>query len=167
MNSQRIFSQYLTKPFTTSELREAIQTRLEKQALMKDRYAQALAQIQNSPGVRNAGTTAIVTQTNHDNSIGVIKPSGVLDITNCGQLREEIVESVNAGCRNILVDCQNLTFMDSSALASLVLASQKVREAEGKLSICSIDNQIKMLFALSSMDDIFDIYANSEDFYAN
>lgn len=155
---------YLTKPFTTVELREAIESRLEKQAKMKERYAQAIAEAQN---IQSGGVTTISRQSDRHNAVGVIKPTGVLDINNCGLLREEILESVNAGYRNILVDCQNLTFMDSSALATLVLASQKVREADGKLSICSIDNQIKMLFTLSSMDDIFEIYDNSEEFYAN
>jgi anti-sigma B factor antagonist len=35
------------------------------------------------------------------------------------------------------------------------------------LSICSINQQIEMLFELSSMDDIFEIFTSSEDFYRN
>ena len=99
--------------------------------------------------------------------IKVIQPTGVLDVTNCSKLRQEIVESANAGVSNVLLDCQNLTFMDSSGLAALVLAAQKVREVNSQLSICSIDRQIKMLFELSSMDDIFEIFPSSREFYSN
>lgn len=159
---------YLTKPFTPSELREAIFARLEKHAASLDRYRQILEQTINSAGsLPGNSVTATIHPTGAGDSVKVIQPSGVLDITNCNQLRWEIMESVDAGCRNLLVDCQNLTFMDSSALAALVLASQKVREADGKLSICSIDRQIEMLFALSSMDDIFEIYPSPTEFYSS
>jgi two-component system, sensor histidine kinase and response regulator len=160
---------YLTKPFTPGELREAISTRLEKQTMMITRYAQELeramgstfqpvtSEIQLATGM----VTSIVTP------VKVIQPTGVLDVTNCSQLRQEIIEVANAGFSNVLLDCQNLTFMDSSGLASLVLASQKVREANSQLSICSIDRQIKLLFELSSMDDIFEIFPSSTEFYNN
>lgn len=158
---------YLTKPFAPKELLEAISTRLEKQTTMMARYAQELEraigvsaqsvtpELQLSTGTRIAATTPFK----------VIQPTGVLDVTNCSKLRTEIVESANAGASNVLLDCQNLTFMDSSGLAALVLASQKVREVNSQLSICSIERQIKILFELSSMDDIFEIFPSPKEFY--
>ena len=160
---------YLTKPFTPGELREAISTRLEKQTMMITRYAQELeramgsslqpvtSQVQSATGV----VTCLAAP------VKVIQPTGILDVTNCSQLRREIVEVATAGFRNVLVDCQNLTFMDSSGLAALVLASQKVREVNSQLSICSIDRQIKMLFELSSMDDILETFPSRTEFYSN
>jgi two-component system, sensor histidine kinase and response regulator len=158
---------YLTKPFTPSELREAISIRLQKQTVMMARYSQELERVMGSHPVTSsyqviAGTTTCVAT-----PIKVIQPSGVLDVTNCSQLRQEIMEVANTGGCNVLVDCQNLSFMDSSGLSALVLASQKMREVNGQLSICSINQQIEMLFELSSMDDIFEIFPSSEDFYRN
>jgi anti-anti-sigma factor len=160
---------YLTKPFTPGELREAIFTRLEKQTMMMTRYAQELERAMGSslqpvtPPLKPAteAVTCVVTP------VKVIQPHGVLDVTNCSQLRREIVEIANAGFNNVLVDCQNLTFMDSSGLAALVLAAQKVREVNSQLSICSIDRQIKLLFELSSMDDILETFPSPTEFYRN
>jgi anti-anti-sigma factor len=160
---------YLTKPFTPGELREAISTRLEKQTMMMTRYAQELERAMGSSlqpitsGLKSS--TGVVTRVAAP--VKVIQPTGVLDITNCSKLRQEIMEVANAGCSNILVDCQNLTFMDSSGLAALVLAAQKVREVNSQLSICSIDRQIKMLFELSSMDDILETFSSPTEFYNN
>jgi anti-anti-sigma factor len=159
---------YLTKPFTPKDLRSAISIRLEKQTMMMARYAQELELAIGS----SAHSTSQLQSTNGTvTSVAapfkVIQPTGVLDVTNCSQLRQEIVEIANAGVSNVLLDCQNLTFMDSSGLAALVLASQKVREVNSQLSICSIDRQIKMLFELSSMDDIFEIFPSSIEFYSN
>jgi two-component system, sensor histidine kinase and response regulator len=158
---------YLTKPFTPRELREAISTRLEKQTMMMTRYAQELersmaSSVQTALRLESA-TEAVPMAT----LFKVLQPTGVLDVTNCSQLRQEIVEVANAGVSNVLLDCQNLTFMDSSGLAALVLASQKVREVNSQLSICSIDRQIKILFELSSMDDIFEVFPSPTEFYNN
>jgi anti-anti-sigma factor len=160
---------YLTKPFTPGELREAISTRLEKQTMMITRYAQELERAMGSSLQPIASQIQSVSEsvTCIAAPIKVIKPNGVLDVTNCSQLRREIVEMANAGFSNVLVDCQNLTFMDSSGLAALVLASQKVREINSQLSICSINQQIEMLFELSSMNDIFEIFPSSTEFYIN
>ncbi|WP_310482120.1 anti-sigma factor antagonist [Chamaesiphon sp. VAR_48_metabat_403] len=158
---------YLTKPFTPRDLREAISVRLEKQTMMMARYAQELERAMGSL----VSTTQLQPATGILTSVAapfkVIQPTGVLDVTNCSQLRQAIVESANAGVSNVLLDCQNLTFMDSSGLAALVLASQKVREVNSQLSICSIDRQIKILFELSSMDDIFEIFPSPLEFYSN
>ena len=158
---------YLTKPFTPRELREAISTRLEKQTMMMTRYAQELERAMGSSaqsGSRLEPATEAVTSV--ATLVKVLQPTGVLDVTNCSKLRQEIVEVANAGVINVLLDCQNLTFMDSSGLAALVLAAQKVREVNSQLSICSIDRQIKMLFELSSMDDIFEIFPSPAEFYS-
>jgi anti-anti-sigma factor len=158
---------YLTKPFTPRDLREAISIRLEKQTMMMARYAQELELAMGSLVSTARLQPATGTVTSVAAPFKVIQPTGVLDVTNCNQLRREIMESANAGVSNVLLDCQNLTFMDSSGLAALVLASQKVQEVNSQLSICSIDRQIKILFELSSMDDIFEIFPSPAEFYSN
>ncbi len=157
---------YLTKPFTPSELREAISIRLEKQTMMMERYSQEIERVMGlahpttpSYQVVDRAATGVATP------IKVIQPTGVLDVTNCSQLRREIIEVANAGGCNVLVDCQNLSFMDSSGLSALVLASQKMREVNSQLSICSINQQIEMLFELSSMEDIFEVFPSPTEFY--
>jgi anti-anti-sigma factor len=155
---------YLTKPFTPSELREAIAIRLEKQAILIERYKQSLER--NFNASNHSNLTSIQT-TDDLNTVRVVRPMGVLDVTTSERLRREIMAVIDTGCRNVVVDCQDLTFMDSSGLAALVLASQKVREANSKLAICSINEQIEMLFTLSSMDDIFEIYPSFAEFHGN
>ena len=116
---------YLTKPFTPRDLREAISIRLEKQTMMMARYAQELELAMGSFVSTAQLQPAIGKVTSVTANFKVIQPTGVLDVTNCSQLRREIVESANAGVSNVLLDCQHLTFMDSSGLAALVLACSK------------------------------------------
>ncbi|MBZ8179485.1 MAG: STAS domain-containing protein [Oscillatoria sp. PMC 1051.18] len=96
--------------------------------------------------------------------IKIFQPSGILDGTKASEFRQQISESVKNGAETVLVDFQDVTFMDSSGLGALVLALKSVRSAGGKLYICSINDQIRMLFELTSMDRVFDIFLSREEF---
>ncbi|MDJ0553795.1 MAG: STAS domain-containing protein [Microcoleaceae cyanobacterium MO_207.B10] len=93
-----------------------------------------------------------------------IQPSGILDGTKATQFRQEISEQVEAGADIILIDFQDATFMDSSGLGALVLALKTVRAAGCQLVVCSINEQIRILFELTSMDRVFEIFPNREEF---
>jgi anti-anti-sigma factor len=96
--------------------------------------------------------------------VKVLQPSGILDGTKAGQFRQEITKLVESNVNIVLIDFQDVTFMDSSGLGALVLALKTVRAAGGKLFICSVNEQIKMLFELTSMDRVFEIFPTREDF---
>lgn len=96
--------------------------------------------------------------------IKVIQPSGILDSINGNRLRREIGDVVEAGVKTVLIDCREVEFMDSSGLGALVMSLKTVREAGSKLSICSINDQLRILLELTSMDNIFEIFASQEEF---
>ncbi|MDY7024275.1 MAG: STAS domain-containing protein [Cyanobacteriota bacterium] len=102
-----------------------------------------------------------------DAKVEVLQPQGILDGTKASEFRQEITNLVDKGAKIILIDCTDVTFMDSSGLGSFVLALKTVRAAGGKLALCSINDQLRMLFELTSMDRVFDIFANREDFDSN
>ena len=97
-------------------------------------------------------------------TIKVITPEGILDGTKAIDFRSKIDRSVKEGAEIILVDFKDVTFMDSSGLGALVLALKTVRGAGAKMFLCSINEQIKMLFELTSMDRVFQIFENREKF---
>ncbi|MBD1863522.1 MULTISPECIES: STAS domain-containing protein [Trichocoleus] len=94
----------------------------------------------------------------------VIQPVGILDGTQVNHLRQEINNAVTASTDIVLIDLENVTFMDSSGLGALVIALKSVRSAGGKLFLCSINDQVKMLFQLTSMDRVFEIFPNRAEF---
>lgn len=96
--------------------------------------------------------------------VQIIEPKGILDGTKASDFRDNIDRSIENGAQIILVDLANVTFMDSSGLGTLVLALKKVRNAGIKMFLCSINEQVKMLFELTSMDRVFEIFNNREEF---
>jgi len=96
--------------------------------------------------------------------IKVVQPSGILDSAKGALFREEITALVEDGAEILLVDFQKVTFMDSSGLGAVVLALKRLRASGGKLYLCSINEQVKMLFDLTGMDKVFEIFPNREEF---
>ena len=96
--------------------------------------------------------------------IQVVQPSGILDGTQSEQFRQEIRDSLAQDTEIVLVDFKDVTFMDSSGLGSLVLSLKSVRAAGAQLMVCSLNEQIKLLFELTSMDRVFEIFASRQEF---
>ncbi|WP_206602957.1 STAS domain-containing protein [Leptolyngbya ohadii] len=98
--------------------------------------------------------------------VKVIQPNGILDATQADHLKDEVNHCLSAGAGCILIDFQDVTFMDSSGLAALISAVRLVRDQGKKLCLCSVNQQIKMLLELTSVDQIFQVFGNQEEFYA-
>lgn len=80
------------------------------------------------------------------------------------EFRHSIKQILNSHITIVLVDCQNVTFMDSSGLGALVLAFKSLKEANIKMVLCSINEQVRILFELTSMDDVFEIFPSQTEF---
>jgi anti-anti-sigma factor len=96
--------------------------------------------------------------------VKVVQPSGILNSSLAGQLCHEVDEVVKAGKRLILVDLQSVTFVDSSGLGGLVNAFKAVRDAGGRLVLCSVCEQARMLLEITGMDQVFEIFSDLNEF---
>lgn len=96
--------------------------------------------------------------------VQIIEPEGILDGTKTADFQQQIDQSIDSGVDTILVDFSNVTFMDSSGLGALVKAFKTLQAADIRLFLCSINEQIKMLFELTSMDDYFTILSDRQEF---
>ena len=96
--------------------------------------------------------------------IKVLKLSGTLDNCKGKELYQEVNDSLKKDVNIILLDLQNVTFMDSLGLAALVLIRKNVLAAGGKLFLCSISEPVKILLELTSTDRVFEICATHDEF---
>ena len=94
----------------------------------------------------------------------VITPSGTLNTNASVALRREITDVVSTGAQIILIDCKAVTLIDCSGLTALVIALKFIKKMGGKLSICSLNNQLQILFKLTEMEKVFEIFADRAEF---
>ncbi|KAI9133130.1 STAS domain-containing protein [Acaryochloris sp. CCMEE 5410] len=97
-------------------------------------------------------------------SYKIIQPLSLTDGIGLNQVRNEIDTVLNEGVKTILLDLQDVTFINSSAIGALVAMHKAVHGRSGKLSICSMRKQVSLVLKLSRMDQIFDIFTDKEEF---
>ncbi len=97
-------------------------------------------------------------------SVKIIQPSGILDGVAVNSLRHEISNFVEGGTNIVLVDFQDVTFMNSSGLGALVSTLRVVRSAGAELFLCSLSEQVKMIFELTKMDRVFKMFDSRNEF---
>jgi anti-sigma B factor antagonist len=88
----------------------------------------------------------------------ILKIKGDVDLYSSPQVRKQILALANKKHANILVDFLEVTYMDSSGVATLVEALQLTNKNGGKLRLFNLDQPIKDVFELSRLDRVFEIY---------
>ncbi len=106
----------------------------------------------------------IIELTTGTSVVKIFKPTGMLESINGGRLRQEVTQAIDSGVRVILIDCHNISFVDSSGLGALVLALKKMREVSGRLALCCINDQLKMLLELTGINQVFEVLPNQDKF---
>ncbi|MBE8989499.1 STAS domain-containing protein [Nostoc sp. LEGE 12450] len=97
-------------------------------------------------------------------NVKLLELSGILDGIRGNELRREVSDILLTGTDILLLDMKEVKFIDSSGLGALVSAMQMARNANTKLFVCSISDQVRMLFELTKMDRIFQTFADQDEF---
>lgn len=62
----------------------------------------------------------------------------------------------------VLVNLANTTFVDSTALATLVQALKRCQQVKGDLYLCAMRRPVYMIFELTRLDKAFNIFVDEE-----
>ncbi|MGB7086269.1 MAG: STAS domain-containing protein [Phormidesmis sp.] len=95
--------------------------------------------------------------------VTILVPSGRLDITTAWQFRLRLQEAVSESSPHILVDLGEVNFIDSSGLTSLVAGMRDADKISGSFRICNVHPEAKLVFEVTMMDSVFDIYDSEAD----
>ncbi len=96
----------------------------------------------------------------------VFQPSQFVTEVNAQEIRDWVKESLASGARNLLIDFQDVQFINSSGLGALAIALKMVRENGCRLALCALSPQARMTLEISGMYKAFEIY-NSQDEFEN
>jgi anti-anti-sigma factor len=95
----------------------------------------------------------------------IVQPSGILDGVSAKDLRTQILELLETKKpKSILVDLQDVTFMDSAGLGALVSILKTVRFSGAEFCLCSLSEQVKIIFDLTKMEKVFKIFESRQEF---
>jgi len=88
----------------------------------------------------------------------VVDVGGEIDVYTAPKLRDKITELVGDGHHNLVIDMENVDFLDSTGLGVLVGGLKKVRAHDGTMElICSQDRLLK-IFRITGLAQVFTIH---------
>jgi len=95
--------------------------------------------------------------------IGVIVLEGEVDVYTAPKLKSRLIDLVDEGKYNIVIDLQKVEFMDSSGLGVLVGGLKRVKSHQGSISLVVTQENILKIFRITGLVKVFPIYASEEE----
>ena len=83
--------------------------------------------------------------------------SGEVDSGNADAFYEGVLAAYAAGAANIVFDCADLDFIDSTTLGTFVKILKRVKTDGFKMSLINLKPKIKKLFLICSLNSIMEI----------
>lgn len=100
--------------------------------------------------------------TNDGRTVIVLTPAGRLDITTAWQFRLKLQECISRVSPHIVVNLSQVNFIDSSGLTSLVAGMRDADKVKGSFRICNVHPEAKLVFEVTMMDSVFEIFETEE-----
>ena len=97
----------------------------------------------------------------------VISLTGEVDLYTAPEFKQQLLEVINQGAKEVVVDFSNTTFIDSTTLGVLVGGLKRLRPEGGQLSIACSDRNITKIFEITGLNRIFPIHADRAEALAS
>ena len=92
----------------------------------------------------------------------IVAVGGEIDVYTAPKLRDKITELVADGVYDIVIDMEEVEFLDSTGLGVLVGGLKKVRAHDGTLQlVCSQDRLLK-IFRITGLAKVFVIHESAD-----
>jgi anti-sigma B factor antagonist len=93
----------------------------------------------------------------------VISLAGEVDLYTAPEFKQQLLEVIGQGGKQVIVDFTNTTFIDSTTLGVLVGGVKRLRTNGGQLSLVCSDRNITKIFEITGLDRVFQIHATRDE----
>jgi len=92
-----------------------------------------------------------------DNNYLEIKPIGEVDIYTSPEFKNKVIEIIETKEVNILINAEELDYIDSTGLGVLMSILKKIKENELNIKIINLKPNIYKLFDITGLNKVFNI----------
>src|SRR6201989_1211888 len=93
----------------------------------------------------------------------VIALSGEVDLYTAPEFKQQLLDVIAKGAKQVVVDFTNTTCIDSTTLGVLVGGVKRLRTNDGQLSLVCSDRNITKIFEITGLDRVFAIHATRDE----
>lgn len=97
-------------------------------------------------------------ESSEESGVGIITLEGEVDVYTAPKLKSRLIDMVDEGKYNIIVDLQKVEFMDSSGLGVLVGGLKRVKSHQGSITLVCTQENILKIFRITGLVKVFPIY---------
>ena len=90
-------------------------------------------------------------------NIQIVKLEGRLDAPNTQKADDFFSKKVEETDANIIIDCKNLDYINSSGLRIFIMALKNLNKKSKKLILCNLQKNIKEVFHFSGFTNLFNV----------
>ncbi len=98
-----------------------------------------------------------------DGNAYVIALAGEVDLYTAPEFKQQLLDVIGQGAKEVVVDFSDTTFIDSTTLGVLVGGVKRLRTNDGQLSLVSSDRNITKIFEITGLDRVFTIYPTRDE----
>ncbi|MBN2838307.1 MAG: STAS domain-containing protein [Fusobacteriaceae bacterium] len=98
-----------------------------------------------------------------ENNNLLVKIEGEVDVYTSIDLKKELSKYIEDGERSIIIDLDQVNYMDSSGLGVLVAVLKELKKVGGDLKLINLPLSVKKIFDLTRLTKFFSIYKNLEE----
>ncbi len=99
-----------------------------------------------------------------DDGIHAFTVAGELDQATAPGLSGPLMEAAESDGDSVLIDFKECEFIDSTGLAVLVEARERIRDGDGRLfSICCANTQVRRLLEITGIDRTMALHESREE----
>ena len=92
----------------------------------------------------------------------VVAVGGEIDVYTAPKLRDTITELVAAGNYDLVIDMEQVEFLDSTGLGVLVGGLKKVRAHDGSLQLVCNQDRLLKIFRITGLAKVFTIHSSAD-----
>jgi anti-sigma B factor antagonist len=78
-------------------------------------------------------------------------------------IRQAVDRLVDAGTANILVNCADVSYLDSSVIGEIVRALTTVSRTGGKLKLLCVPARVRSLLSMTRLLSVFEVYESEDE----
>jgi anti-sigma B factor antagonist len=104
-----------------------------------------------------------IEDTEVDANTHVIELGGEVDLYTAPEFKERLLQLIEGGKSNLVVDLSKATFIDSTTLGVLVGGVKRLRPSGGSLGLVCTDPNIIKIFEITGLDRVFAIHDSRDE----
>ncbi|HSK17013.1 MAG TPA: STAS domain-containing protein [Gaiellaceae bacterium] len=98
-----------------------------------------------------------------EGDVHVIALTGEIDLYTAPEFKQQLLDVIARGGKQVVVDLSDTTFIDSTTLGVLVGGVKRLRPNGGQLTIVCRDRNITKIFEITGLNRVFPIHDTLEE----